>query len=165
MRYSTSFFVLITIILGCNNQEKRKLQNHIGLIEYDPKIDTSEFIVCHEDLIYPYFHHHDLSIAGEKPALVQEFRNNYKSPGSKESGYITIRFIVNCKGKAGRFRVIGMDDNYEPITFNKEIVSQLHQITSSLEGWDVLSGDSHTFDYVRYLTFKIQNGELKEILP
>ncbi|WKN42288.1 hypothetical protein [Tunicatimonas pelagia] len=146
-------------------QQKDKLPKHIGLIEYDPKSDTLNFEVCHEDLLYPYFHHLDVSYAGEKPAMVDKYKTLFKPSAKPENGYITIRFIVNCTGEAGRFRVIEMDENYTLKSFSNELVTQLYEITRSLEGWDVLESDNQSYDYVRYITFKIHNGEIKDIMP
>lgn len=162
---------LLTLLLlgSCSakkqEQDESKVQRHIGLIEYDPKIDTLGFEVCHEDLMYPYFHHHDLSFSGEKSALVEQYRSQYNPVETKESGYITIRFVVNCNGETGRFRLIAMDNDYNVKSFSDDLSMQLFNITQSLKGWDVLKIDNVAYDYVRYLTFKIRNSEIIEILP
>ncbi|MEO0330599.1 MAG: hypothetical protein AAF223_02790 [Bacteroidota bacterium] len=160
--------MLITNALSsCDSvtQREDELPMHIGLIEYDPKSDTLNFKVCHEDFLYPHFHHLDVSYAGEKPAMVNKYKTLFKPSKKLENGYITIRFIVNCEGEAGRFRVIEMDKNYKLKNFSNELVIQLYEITRSLEGWDVLERDNQSYDYVRYITFKIQNGEIKDIMP
>lgn len=161
--------LVILSLCSCNlrNEEqlKSKVQEHIGLIKYDPKIDTLAFETCHEDQIYPYFHHHGVSFKGEKPQMVREYKALFRPPKKKENGYITIRFIVNCKGEAGRFRLVQMDSNYNPNSFSEELSIQLLNITKSLKGWDVLSVEDVEYDYIRYVTFKVRNSEIIEILP
>ena len=160
------FLVILAPLLACNSVTRvDELPRHIGIIEYDPKIDTIEFEVCNEESVYPYFHHKGLSYEGEKPAMVSSYERLFRPSDEQESGYITIRFIVNCKGEAGRFRMIQMDKNYELKKFSDEMPMQLYDITKSLEGWDVLERDNKSYDYVRYLTFKINNGVLKDIMP
>ena len=166
MMRSFVFLMIITSLLSCNTAtQKDESLRHIGLIEYDSKIDTLSFEVCHVYLIKPYFHHLDVGYAGEKPAMVRKYQTLYKSYNKQENGFITIRFIVNCKGEAGRFRLIQMDENYKLKNFSDELVMQLYEITRSLEEWDVLQIDNKSYEYVRDITFKSYNGEIKDIMP
>lgn len=144
-----------------------EVSKHIGSIPHNPAIDTLDFEVCHEDLVLPYFHHLEVSIEGEKPAMANQYKTQFKASNKQESGYITIRFIVNCKGEAGRFRIIQMDEAYNLKTFSDELVQQLYKITKSLKGWDIFTSENnnYSYDYIRYLTFKIEKGELKDIMP
>ncbi|MEQ9304056.1 MAG: hypothetical protein RJQ14_09090 [Marinoscillum sp.] len=38
-------------------------------------------------------------------------------------------------------------------------------IIESLDGWEILSGGGNAFDYCQYLTFKIEDGKISEIMP
>lgn len=78
---------------------------------------------------------------------------------------IRIRFIVNCEGKTGRFRVIGMNKNYQEKTFDKAITDQLLEITQHLDGWQLLPNAEEPRDYYQYLLFKMNKGTIVEILP
>ena len=139
--------------------------DHIGLIPHDPRIDTLDFQVCNENQIYPFFHHRNVSFKGEKRALVDEIMSKFESTTSGEEGYITIRFVVNCDGISGRFRMIQMDDSYQFKTFSEDLRNQIYGITTSLEGWDVMKIEEVSYDYVRYLTYKIKDGAVTDILP
>ena len=147
------------------NSIKATVSKHIGLIPFDPLLDTLSFTVCNEDYVNPYFHHLDLSIEGEKPAIVDAFETQFNPVSREENGYVTIRFLVNCEGETGRFRMIELDKDYNPKDFSETLTRQLCDITSSLEGWDALTVDGASYDYVRYLTFKIQEGNITAILP
>jgi len=161
-----SIILLTQLAISCskNNKKSSNIQEHIGLIEFDPHLDTLGFELCHEDLIYPYFHHHDLSIKGEKPYLVQQFKESFQ-PLNKGDGYVTIRFVVNCDGASGRFRVLQMDENYVLKEFDEDLIAQLYHITKSLKDWHILEDNGEVYDYIRYLTFKIRNGDIVAILP
>jgi len=103
---------------------------------------------------------------GEKYALVQTFSSQFKAdPKIKDSGMIRIRFMVNCKGQTGRFRMISSGYDYKEKQFNKKITTQLMTITKSLTGWKILTDKKVPKDYYQYLLFKITDGQIKEILP
>jgi len=78
---------------------------------------------------------------------------------------IRIRFIVNCAGDTGRFRILGMDKDYKQKEFSPSITDQILSITKSLTGWKTKTSNGETYDYYQYLIFKIDKGQIKEILP
>jgi hypothetical protein len=52
--------------------------------------------------------------SGEKSKILNTFKSKYQPITDKnQNGLIRIRFIVNCEGKAGRFRVLQSDYNYQ----------------------------------------------------
>ena len=79
---------------------------------------------------------------------------------------IRIRFVVNCEGKTGRFRLMASDLKYQPKKFDKKITSQLMEISKNLTGWLPKKTDKgKLIDYYQYLIFKIKDGKIKRILP
>jgi hypothetical protein len=140
--------------------------DHVGDIAYDAKADDASFRVCSQEFIAQYYSFGGEVYIGEKPAIVSFFRQHYKGEGlSKENGYVTIRFIVNCEGKSGRFRVREMDFDYQPKQFNKQLISQLVVLTKRLDGWQPAQNEGKFYDYYYYLTFKIVEGQIQTILP
>lgn len=167
-----SIWALIFGLSACvSTQEQESVQKEylrqVGDIPFDPEVDGSEFKVCDEGRALQYYvKGNGLNYKGEKIALVERVNRLYDSSDvPEESGYITIRFIVNCEGASGRFRVSAMNSNYESVWFDKKITNQLLAITESLDGWEILSGGGHSFDYYQYLTFKIEDGKISEIMP
>jgi len=140
---------------------------YIGNIEFNKEIDKENFKLCFEKHIYQYFNDsHGLEYRGEKAALEREFLKEYKSEVIKnETGSIRINFVVNCNGETDRFRLIAMDENYNEKQFEKSITEQLLTITKRLKGWKGKQMRGNNVDYYQYLIFKIENGQLKEILP
>ncbi len=139
-----------------------------GDIEFDEKIDRSDFKICFPEYIFQYFNDSKGSeYTGEKIALEKEIREKYVTANLKgESGLIRIRFIVNCKGETDRFRLISMDTDYNPKTFDKSITEQLMEITKNLKGWKPkLYKEQSTIDYYQYLIFKLKDGHITHILP
>lgn len=163
---------LVVVFSSCkteNNEADQKMYlRWIGDIEQNIEIDNIDFEVCNGDKnIIQYFNAAQGSMyIGEKSTLLQFFNTNYKIvKGINQDGLIRIRFIVNCKGKAGRFRILQSDDNYNEIEFDERIVSQLLKITKGIKKWEILSINKTPKDYYMYLIFKINNGQITEILP
>lgn len=144
----------------------------IGNIEFNPNLDKKDFQLCRPDYDAQYYYWtKDANYEGDKIIIEKEFKEKYKSENvKKESGLIRIRFIVNCKSETDRFRVNGMDKNYQEKTFDKSITDQLLQIAKNLKGWMTKNYTSKnnevfSYDYYQYLIFKIKDGQITEILP
>lgn len=149
-------------------EEKQDYLRWVGDIEQDTLIDNPDFKVCHgDDKIFQYFNLSEGPVySGEKTAILNRFKSEYKPlSDNNQEGFIRIRFVVNCEGKAGRFRVLQSDYNYQEIAFDKEIVEQLLSITKGIEKWKVQYKNEIAIDYYMYLIFKITDGQLIEILP
>lgn len=140
----------------------------VGNIAKDPSVDNPDFKVCDSlDRAAQYFNKQkSFAYTGEKAAVINIFKSDFK-PLQKDdqNGWIRIRFMVNCEGKTGRFRMIQSNFDYEEFQFDKIIIDQLMSITKSLDGWEIASNEKFSYDYYQYLIFKIEKGELLEILP
>ncbi|WP_281980226.1 hypothetical protein [Tenacibaculum mesophilum] len=164
------YFMCFLFLFSCKNKKTEKLiyPRQIGDISYDVKLDSPSFIPCNEnDKIFQYFNNgKGLEYKGSKREIENLFKKKYTHIKVDESGLIRIRFIVNCKGETGRFRVLQMNNNYEQFTFDNRITNQLLMLTQSLNGWKTKQdGRDREIDYYQYLIFKIEKGNLIEILP
>lgn len=156
------------LIVGCaTEKDKPKYLRWVGDIEADTKIDEDVFQLCYSEArVKQYFNFSQgMQYEGEKTALVEVFRQDYETVDVPQSGWLRIRFIVNCKGESGRFRLTASDTQYQAQEFDARITDQLLSITQSLNGWKPLPNREDPRDYYQYLTFKIESGALKEILP
>lgn len=168
-------FAIVLLFLffgGCKTDKsvnkKEEYSSWVGDIKKNKRIDKKEFKVCFgDDKTFQYFNLGEGPVySGEKTTILNIFKSKYKSIiDNNENGFIRIRFIVNCKGKAGRFRVLQSDYNYQEKEFDEKIVSQLLIITKEIENWKVLKRNEVPVDYYMYLIFKITDGQLTEILP
>jgi hypothetical protein len=161
------FTLILCIATACQRQDPSSYPRWVGDIAHDPLQDDTGFEACDEDNARQYFNFNmGFQYKGEKPALVRAFERAYEpATAKKESGLIRIRFMVNCRGQAGRFRIIGMDEEYQEKTFDTSITNQLLTITKSLDGWMVMSDQNTPLDYYLYLIFKIKDGAIVEIIP
>ncbi|MEQ9164885.1 MAG: hypothetical protein RLO12_01400 [Fulvivirga sp.] len=160
--------ISVAFFFSCNNSEKQKNAplRHVGDILFDPKIDTTDFQPCHEDLTFQYYNFSSaIQYDGEKAKVLREFDRQFQAVDEYENGYVTIRFIVNCDGKTGWYRIVTMDLDYNEKNLSKELTNQLLEITKSLDGWKPGDFDGKNYDYYQYLTFKITNGDIERIMP
>ena len=157
------------MIFACNNSDQTSIYpRHVGDIAFDEAIDEKGFQLCNgEKEVRQYFNFSKgLQYEGEKLAIIETFKSEYKPIQSeKETGLIRIRFIVNCKGQSGRFRTICMNNDYQKKDFDNRIINQLLTITKKLSGWRIMPDNSKPHDYYQYLIFKMESGQIKEILP
>ena len=148
--------------------ERQKYKRWVGDIIQNDQSDISDFKVCNGyDKILQYFHLGEGPVySGEKFKILNTFKSKYRPIVDKnENGLIRIRFIVNCQGKAGRFRILQSDFNYQEKEFDEKIIRQLLEITKAIDNWEVFQINEVPIDYYTYLIFKIKDGQLTEILP
>ena len=162
---------VLGLLASCRSEKPATLEEYprwVGDIGFDSTLDDPAFQLCKDDyLAKQYFNMNEgVQFEGEKPAIDTYFKNAYKKPeNSNQSGLIRIRFMVNCKGEAGRFRLISSNNEYQSMAFSEEISTQLLELTKGLEGWKPLKMNSLEVDYYQYLIFRIEKGEIIEILP
>ena len=182
-RYASLFIFIIA--LGCSSTKDKteyssnktpdlpvteassKYMRMVGDSEFDPEKDDPNFKLCFsENQVRQYFNFgRGLQYEGEKKALVEHFFKQYKPVDTDQSGLIRVRFIVNCKGETGRFRLIEADENYQKTKFDERITQQLLTLTKSLKGWKPQADEYAERDFYQYLVFKIKNGDLIEMMP
>lgn len=142
-------------------------QSSVGSIVFDKKLDDPSFELCNKGQVIQYFNDSKgFQFEGEKYTLDKIFFEKFENTNLiGETGLIRIRFVVNCNGESGYFRIISMDENYLLKNFNSLIINQLLTITKSLNGWIPKTYQSQEINYYQYLIFKIIDGNLIEILP
>ncbi len=76
-----------------------------------------------------------------------------------------MRFLVNCEGKTGFFRVQHMNPDLKETALDEALENKLLQFTKLLDGWMPKEIKGLKVDYYQYLTYKIENGKVSEVLP
>ena len=173
--YLRPLFLLLSlpfILLSCKTEKQADSKNEylrwVGDIEHNKKIDQSDFKICHGDeQILQYFNLGEGPLyPEEKSTILETFESKYKPvKATGEDGFIRIRFVVNCEGKAGRFRILQADYDYNEMEFDKSITAQLLEIIKEIDTWKKIYRYEIPVDYYFYLLFKINDGQITEILP
>jgi hypothetical protein len=149
-----------------HNTEGKEYKHYIGYINQDAALLNDINTLCNKGAIY-----HTYSSAGAKAFVgsKKQFRDNilseYKNEKYSDSGYLNFRFLVNCEGKAGWFEIIEMNLDLEESSLNKEMVNQLFKLTSNSKHWNILNYKEANQNYYMYISYRIEHGEITEILP
>lgn len=145
-------------------------KHRIGYIDPTQTIsDDSNFEICgHESRIMDYYNlKPNAEYKGGKRTLrsiVFEQVDPEKLKGQK--GMLTFRFVINCKGEAGRFVTNGVDFDFQKKEFSEETIEHLLSILEELKTWRNLeTKDGEARDAYAYITFKIEDEEIIDILP
>jgi len=156
--------LILTTFFSCKQTQEikpEKYSNQVGEIVFDEKIDDPAFKVADTLPIFAKPRYE-----GEKPAIIKYFAENYESKGfEKTNGYVTIRLYINNEGMEGKFRMQTMDFEYQPVELNKKFCNHILLLTKNYKGWNAIQYEDKSLGYYCYLSFKIINGEIKEIMP
>ena len=148
------------------NQERYR----VAYIDPKDALDQDQdFQTCNSiHRIYDYYNGQEIIYykGGKKGILetVNELLDTEKI--NKESGYLTFRFVVNCKGEVGRIVTEEADLDFQRKQFNDLTRQHFYQIFQNLQDWIPIKNRNKEFvDAYYYLTFKLKDGELIELLP
>ncbi|QNK78285.1 hypothetical protein H7F37_04150 [Winogradskyella sp. PAMC22761] len=150
----SSFLLALTLAIWIYYQTTHR----IGDIAFDKNIDNSAFIVCNEDRITQYYSVGTNYQGGER-TIKKELNELINSLNFNESGFITYRFVVNCKNRVGRFRVKMVNSDLKENSFKSNNIKQIQESIKSLNGWKA----GKLLDSYYVLNFKIQNGKITDI--
>lgn len=151
---------------------KDKFTKRVAFIDLSKARLANNFVICDSTDIVDYYNYRRgdkvyrrTQYSQGKNGLRKHIISNYKNRGYKDSGYLNFRFIVNCKGEAGAYVIHENDLDLQPKSFNKNLVDQLFKINVSLKNWtpNYMRG-GHRDSYM-YISYRIENGEITEILP
>ena len=173
MKYIYYLICTLLFLNSCQDNGAKRTKQEAPRLRYvediapNELIDNPNFKTCNEKNVLQYFNVGDgLEYEGGKRAILDKFNNKYEVPKrSKFSGLIRVRFIINCNGSSGRFRLLSMDYNYKEVEAPENVTDQLVSITKSLDKWNIKNHDDSPIDYYQYLSFKIENGKIEKILP
>lgn len=161
--------LLIPLFTNCQTEKATvsKYPAHVGDIVFNENLDDPDFKRClSEKFTFQYYNDSKgFQYKGEKIKIEKKIKSLDLKNDKNSNGYITIRFLVNCEGKTGMFRIQQMDDEYKEKPFDKNLSDQLLSFTKNLNGWIPKEYDGKKVDYYQYLTYKIENGKVSEILP
>ncbi len=147
-----------------NSIEKSTLRKIIYSEEsFNNLLNKQQFMRCSE---YNLFNCGSLHNYNEQPGLVpKEFSQKFKPvAGNIQSGFLRLKFVVNCLGKTGNYNFEGMDTNYKAQQFDERIEKQLIDITKNCSGWKGYEiDDRQEHDCFVNIIFKFKNGKLLEL--
>lgn len=138
----------------------------VGAILFDPAVDDPSFSLCDELNIMEYYQVNPKYKEGLK-SIRQYFDQvdlDSLSYGLKD-GYITIRFVINCEGNTDRYRVFAVDKNYQPQQVPFVNRDKLKEWLRKMGSWTAGQYEGIAYDCYKFLTFKIEENSITDILP
>jgi len=134
-------------------------------INPDEALLNEGFKICNEDYILQYYNTQDLPYPNGKNNFRNYIISSFENRNYSDSGYLNIRFIINCEGKAGRFVIHENDLDLNPKPFNPDLKNQLFKLTSEAKGWKPTVIREKNRDAYMYVSFRIEHGKITEIIP
>lgn len=103
-----------------------------------------------------------ITLLKEVKAWMEQYKTSYTG-----SGYITFRFRIDCKGnRVKRTRVLQTDEQYRTTHFDQDLVAGLYSFLSTLTEWKInVSAKGNALSYNAFITFRIQDGKVVNIIP
>jgi len=143
---------------------ENQYEHRIAYIDPTKSLLSDGFETCH-DYIYDYYNPQSPTYITGKNGLRKFILENYKNNGYLDSGYLNVRFVINCKGESGRYVIHENDLNLKPKKFTPELKEQLFQLTTQLDKWKPNFIHNKKVDSYMYISYRIEHGEISEILP
>lgn len=161
--------VICTVLTHCQNSntvdKKKAYHHHIGHLDPANKDFSEDFKRCSDTLPIGFYHSSaPHAYKGSKRAFVSYIHENYKNKGFSESGFLNLRFLINCEGEIGNMEINKLDKDYLPTDLNDDMVEQLVHLSVNKQNWRLPNFDK-PYDVYMYLIYKIENGNIAEILP
>lgn len=158
--------LLMTIILffSCNEvkETKNEYKNQIGDTSFDSNLDDPKFQFC--DSTNVLHKRAYINYTGGTKALEEELLEQfiYKPEYQPFNGYFIIRFAVNCKDKAGRFRIEVLDSEFNLTTYPKDLKQHIESIFKALKHWNHAIYEREHYDGYKFHNIKIVNGKIQK---
>ncbi|MEO0337823.1 MAG: hypothetical protein AAF242_01285 [Bacteroidota bacterium] len=168
-----SFYLFISLIIySCSlNPNKAPLEyelptvkHDLGYIPFDSNIDDEGFTVCDSTNINSG--RNRLQYTGGSDQLRADIRANYQSNTAYAdfSGYVVIRFIVNCNGKSGRYRAQSLNLDFSPSKENPDLLKNSITLIQDLDQWVKSPKYDDQTEYSKFINLKIDHGQLQHVL-
>ena len=161
--------VLVFSFINCKEEKNNHLNlspYSVGHIPFSEKTDNPDFKLCKNGYI--------IENGGRRPSYKGGIKKIWKyfqptldelKYKKGENGYLTIRFITNCKGEKDRFRALAINERYKPKEFPEHITQLLLNAVKIAPDWQIPIYKGKKYDGYNMLTFKIKNGLAIDIIP
>ena len=151
-----------------HDTENKPYKKYIGYIDQEKALLNHKYELCGDAYIQRTYN--GAALEGyfiNKKHFRDQLNKQFSASQYQDSGYLNFRFLVNCEGNAGWFEVVEMNLDLEEQKLNSELVDELLEFTSNSEHWNILRypKDNTPYNYYMYISYRIENGKVTEILP
>ena len=164
MKSKTNIFLLISFLIALSISLWAYDQStlRVGELRENDQMDN-EFKLCNDNYITEHYGMNTHYIGGKK-AIKNKILNELQILNFQESGLITYRFVVNCKGEIGRFRLKGTNTDLQRIEIDSHNVRKMEKALAGLRTWNPAKNKAgDTYDSYYILNFKVENHKIVDI--
>lgn len=159
--------LVLLLLFICQGRAHAQQRPWVERIRYDAQRDGI-FDLGADSTIFQY-HNDGLGVLyrGEQPALHQALRQQLagKALDLQFDGMVRIRFVVNKQGQSGMFRSLVCNSQGEETNIDPASLQALLQAVRAVDGWQAKSINGEPVHYYQYVLFRLQAGEITQILP
>jgi hypothetical protein len=159
-----AFFGLYTYYNNKITPSKDVFTERVAYIDPDNSLLSEGFETC-QDRIFDYYNPTRATYSTGKYGLKEEVFNAYDHTKYTDSGYLSVRFVINCKGQTGRYVWHESNLDLEPTALSKNLVDDLVTITTNLKLWNPNVIRDEKVDSYMYILYRIENGKITQIIP
>ena len=139
--------------------------NHnLSYIPFDARSDNPNYRICDSTSIGSG--RNRLQYVGGKNKLRKDIASKYVYSQGYEtfSGYIVIRFLVNCEGEVGRYRAQSLNLDFSPLSAPSGLLKHSIELIKSLDNWTKSPVADSEKEYSKYINLKINDGKIQHVL-
>lgn len=148
------------------NTDNKPYKNYIGYIDIEKAALNDTYLFCNTGQInYTYSGAGLKGYTGSKKRFRDALSSEYNTNNYTDSGYLNFRFYVNCEGNPGWFETIEMNLDLEESPLDEAMVKALFEFTSKTKHWEAITYNDKPINYYMYISYRIENGKVTEIIP
>ena len=168
---SSIYFLSFLFILACSREPAASTayeipsRNHdLSYIPYDADLDNPDYIVCDSTRIGSGRNRLQYPGGNKQLREVIQDQYQYQSAYAAYNGYIMIRFLVNCEGTSGRYRVEALNLDFSRAEAPPGLVNHTKEIIKNLDAWVKVKNPNGKEEYSKFINLKIENGQIQHVL-
>lgn len=139
--------------------------NHdVGYIPFDVTTDDDQYVICDSTQIYSG--RNKIQYPGGSQQLREHLASlyQYKEAYQDFSGYIVVRFLVNCVKEFDRYRVQSLHLDFSRADAPASMVEHMKSIVKNIDSWIIEDSEEARKEYMKYVNLKVQNGRIQDVL-
>jgi len=167
-------FLVLIMVLGISYlyyqydgkypENTSKYPQSIGYLSQSNQDFSENFEPCSDKRPIGYYSSAPNAFKVNKGVFRKFILQNFKNQAYNDTGFLNLRFLINCKGEIGDMEVNELDNDFRLTTLNVNLVNHLIDLTIQKDNWAVRSSEDQR-DMYMYLIYKLENGKISEILP
>ena len=166
------YFLFFIFCIGCLGKSVidpiddkfPSLDHDLSFIPFNKALDNADFMICDSSRFHSG--RNGIQYVDGSNKLRKDITTNYSYHKAYESfnGFIVIRFLVNCKGKTGRYRAQSLNLDFSPAKAPADLIEHSLDLIKDLDNWKKHPAVDSKKEFSKYINLKIKNGKIEHVL-